>query len=187
MEFIGIIVTIVIVLVLVGVVVGMYNNLVKNRVRVGEAFSSITALLKRRADLLPNLMETVKGYASHEAGVFEAVTKARAATANADTPAQAAEADNMLSGALKSLFAVSEAYPQLQASANFLQLQDEISDTENKLLAGRRFYNNTVNSYNTSIQTFPSVIIARMFNFKEAEFFEVADRAAIEEPPTIKF
>lgn len=164
-----------------------YNSLVQLKVRVDEAWSDITVQLKRRADLIPNLIETVKGYAAHEKGVLEAVTAARAATVSASGPAEAAAAENQLQGALKSLFAVSEAYPQLQASQNFLQLQAELVNTEDKIQASRRFYNGGVREYNTKIQQFPQNLFARSLNFTEREFFEVEDRAAIAEPPRVQF
>lgn len=174
--------------VIVGVYVwAMYNSLVTLRVRVDEAWSSITIQLKRRADLIPNIVEAVKGYASHEKGVFEAVTQARAETISAETPAEAATAENHMQQALKSIFAVAEAYPQLQASQNFLQLQTELVDTENKIQAARRFYNGGVREYNTKLQIFPNNILAKMFGFVTREFFEVEDQASIAEPPRIQF
>jgi LemA protein len=177
--------------VLLGIyVVVTYNALVALRVRVDEAWSDITIQLKRRADLIPNLIETVRGYASHEREVFEAVTKARAATISPESlehPAQAAQAENMLQGALKSLFAVSEAYPQLVASQNFLELQRELTDTEDKIMAARRFYNGGVRELNIKLQQFPNNLFAKSFGFTEREFFEVEDRAQIEEPPQVKF
>jgi LemA protein len=170
--------------------VAMRNGLVRLNVRVDEAWSDITVQLKRRADLIPNLIEAVKGYAKHEAQVFENVTKARAATisgaALAD-PAQAAEAENMLQGALKSLFAVAEAYPVLQASQNFLNLQSELSDTEDKIMAARRFYNGGVRELNTKIKVWPNSFFASGLGFTEREFFEVADLAAIQDAPQVKF
>lgn len=172
---------------LVGYVWVTYNSLVKLRMRVDEAWSDITVQLKRRADLIPSLVETVKGYAAHEKTVFENVTEARAATANAQTPAEASKAENMMQGALKSIFAVAEAYPQLQANQNFLDLQAQLVDTENKIQAARRFYNGGVREYNTKIQVFPNTVFVRMFGFKEREFFEVQDVAAIAEPPRIQF
>lgn len=150
-----------------------YNSLVSLRERIREALSSIDIQLKRRTDLIPNLVETVKGYAKHEKGVFEEVTKARTALMKADSPGQKAEANNMLTGALKSLFAVAEAYPSLRASENFKQLQEELSDTENKISYSRQFYNSNVLEYNTKMKQFPTNIIASMFGFKEEEFFEV--------------
>jgi len=170
--------------------VAMRNSLVRLNVRVDEAWSDITVQLKRRADLIPNLIETVKGYAKHEAQVFENVTKARAATisgaALAD-PAQAAEAENMLQGALKSLFAVAEAYPVLQASQNFLSLQAELSDTEDKIMSARRFYNGGVRELNTKIQVWPNSFFAKGLGFVERVFYEVADLATIQNAPQVKF
>lgn len=168
----------------------LYNSLVKLRVRVEEAWSDITVQLKRRADLIPNLIETVKGYASHEKEVFEAVTRARAATISPESlshPEAAAQSENLLSGALKSLFAVAEAYPQLQASTNFLELQRELTDTENKIMASRRFYNGGVSELNTKIQQFPNNLFAKSFGFANKEFFEVEEPAAIQNPPTVQF
>ncbi|UOQ60408.1 LemA family protein [Leucobacter rhizosphaerae] len=173
--------------VLVGYVWVTYNSLVTLRVRVDEAWSDITVQLKRRADLIPSLIETVKGYAAHEKGVFEAVTAARAETISAQGPAEASVAENHMQQALKSIFAVAEAYPQLQASQNFLQLQSELVDTENKIQASRRFYNGGVREYNTKIQIFPNTIFVRGMGFTEREFFEVEDVAAISEPPRIQF
>jgi LemA protein len=164
-----------------------YNSLVTLRVRVDEAWSDITVQLKRRADLLPNIVEAVKGYAAHERGVFEAVTQARAETISAQSPGEAAVAENHMQQALKSIFAVAEAYPQLQASQNFLQLQGELVDTENKIQAARRFYNGGVREFNTKLQIFPNNLFAKMFGFTAREFFEVEDVAAISEPPRIQF
>lgn len=174
---------------IIAIVVAVYNALIKLRVRVDEAWSDITVQLKRRADLIPNLVETVKGYASHESRVFEDVTKARAAvmTAASQGPKATAQAEGQFESALKSLFAVAEAYPELKASDNFRALQDEITDTEDKVQAARRFYNSGVRDLNTKIQTFPNNLIASMFNFKQREFFEVEDRAAVEEAPQVKF
>ncbi len=171
----------IIVLVVGGVVVlwliGTFNGLVRARNRVKESWSDIDVQLKRRYDLIPNLVETVKGYAKHESGVFEQVTKARAAAMGAQTVAEHGQAENMLAGALKSLFAVSEAYPDLKASANFGKLQDELSDTENKIQAARRFYNSNVLSLNTKIETFPTNLIAGAFGFKKEAFFEIENPA----------
>lgn len=158
----------------------LYNGLVTLRVRIKEAWSQIEVQLKRRSSLIPNLIETVKGYAKHEKSVFENVTKARSAMLSAKNPRQAAAAENMLAGALKTLFAVAEAYPDLKASDNFKELQEELSDTETKIAASRQFYNSNVMEYNTKIQVFPSMLIARLFNFQKEDFFE-ADEAAKEE------
>ena len=164
-----------------------YNGLVTLNVRVDEAWSDITVQLKRRADLIPNLIDTVKGYAAHEREVFESVTKARAATLGAQGPAEAGKAENMMQEALKSIFAVAEAYPQLQASQNFLQLQGELVDTEDKVQAARRFYNGGVRELNTRIKIFPNNAFAKNLGFNERDFFEVADRDAISEAPRVQF
>jgi LemA protein len=177
--------------VLVGIYVwSTYNGLVTLNVRVDEAWSDITVQLKRRADLIPNLIETVKGYATHEKSVFENVTKARAATVSPEVvahPGAAAKAEGEFAGAMKSLFAVAEAYPQLQANQNFLSLQAELSDTEDKIMAARRFYNGGVREFNTKIKVFPNNVFAKNLGFAVREFFEVADSAAIQEPPQVKF
>ncbi len=152
-----------------------YNSLVTLRNRVREAWSQIDVQLKRRSSLIPNLVETVKGYAKHEKEVFENVTKARSALLGAKGPQEAAAANNQLSGALKSLFAVAENYPQLRASENFKELQEEISDTETKVAAARQFYNTNVLDLNNSIETFPSALIANLFNFQKADFFQATD------------
>lgn len=175
------------VVILIAYVWVTYNSLVTLRVRVDEAWSDITVQLKRRADLIPSLVQTVKGYAEHEKGVFEAVTQARAETVSAQGPEEASAAEGHMQQALKSIFAVAEAYPQLQASTNFLQLQSELVDTENKIQASRRFYNGGVREFNTKIQLFPNSIFARGMGFNEREFFEVGDVAAISEPPRIQF
>jgi LemA protein len=151
------------------------------KVRIQEAWSQIDVQLKRRIDLIPNLVETVKGYATHEKEVFENVTKARAALMGAQTPEQAGQADNMLTGALKTLFAVAEAYPELKAQEGFVKLQSELSDTEDKVAYSRQFYNSTVRDYNSKLVVFPSNLIGNMFGFKSQEFFEAeeAERAAV--------
>lgn len=164
-----------------------YNSLVTLKVRVDEAWSDITVQLKRRADLIPNLVNSVKGYAAHESGVFEKVTEARSAVMDAKGVKDTAEAENMLEGALKSLFAVAEAYPDLKANENFLQLQNELVDTEDKIQASRRFYNGGVRDLNTKIQIFPNNVFAGMLGFKEREFFEVEDMASVENPVEVKF
>jgi LemA protein len=155
---------------------GTYNSLVTLRARIQEALSGIDVQLKRRADLIPNLVETVKGYAKHEKEVFENVTNARSALMGAKTMEEKAEADNMLTGALKSLFAVAEAYPDLKANTNFQDLQRQLEDTEDKVAYSRQFYNSNVLDYNTKVQMFPSNILANMFGFKAYEFFK-ADEA----------
>jgi len=151
----------------------VYNGLIRQRNQVREAWSDIDVQLKRRYNLIPNLVETVKGYATHEREAFENVTKARAQAMGAKTPGEQAEAENMLSSTLKTLFAVAEAYPDLKANANFLELQRELSDTENKIQAARRFYNTNVKDYNTAIEQVPKNIVAKMFKFEREEFFEV--------------
>ena len=179
---------VVLLLVIIGIYLwATYNSLVTLNVRVDEAWSDITVQLKRRADLIPNLIETVKGYASHEKTVFENVTKARAETISAQTPAEASAAENHFQAALKSIFAVAEAYPQLQANQNFLQLQAELVDTEDKIQASRRFYNGGVRELNTKIKVFPNTLFVRGLGFKEREFFEVDEPAAIAEPPRVQF
>ena len=156
-------------------VIATYNGLVTLKARIQEALSGIDVQLKRRADLIPNLVETVKGYAKHEKSVFENVTKARSALMSAGTLPEKAEANNMLTGALKSLFAVAEAYPQLRANENFLDLQKQVGDTEDKIAYSRQFYNSNVLDYNTKISMFPSNVIANMFGFKSFEFFQASD------------
>jgi len=169
---IALIVVGVIVVLLVLVFIVMYNSLVRLRNRIDNAWSQIDVQLKRRYDLIPNLVESVKGYAAHEKGTFEAVTQARAAAINAQGPAEQAQAENMLSGALKSMFAVAEAYPDLKANQNFLNLQEELTSTEDRIAYSRQFYNDSVLSYNNKIQTLPSSMIAGMFNFEKREYFE---------------
>jgi LemA protein len=179
----------IILLIAVGVlavfVIGIYNSLASLRVKIDEAWSQIDVQLKRRVDLIPNLVETVKGYASHEKEVFENVTKARSALMGAQTPEQAGQADNMLSGALKSLFAVAEAYPELKAQEGFVKLQDELSDTEDKVAYSRQFYNSVVRQYNEKLAVFPSNIVGSMMGFKVKEFFEVEE--ADREPVKVDF
>lgn len=172
------IVVLVIILALVIAVIALYNNLVQLRNRVDNAWSQIDVQLQRRLDLIPNLVETVKGYASHERGTFEAVTQARNAVMSASTPEAKMEADNVLTGTLKSLFAVAEAYPDLKANTNFQQLQSEITNTEDKISYMRQSYNDTVLNYNNAIQTFPGNIIAGMFNFTKREGFDANTAAS---------
>ncbi len=178
-----------IVAVLAIVLIAMYNGLVKANVRVDEAWSDITVQLKRRADLIPNLVDTVKGYAKHESGVFEEVTKARTAIQNAEGVQETAEADNMFTGALKSLFAVAENYPDLKANENFKHLQEELVDTEDKVQAARRFYNGSARDLNIKIQVFPTNIFAGMLGFSKRDFYEVdeAESAKIANPTAVKF
>lgn len=153
----------------------LYNSLISSRLRVKEAFSQIDVQLKRRTDLIPNLVETVKGYAKHEKGVFEKVTELRSELMKAKGPQEKAEVNNMLSSTLKSLFAVAEAYPELKASENFKELQQELEDTENKIAYSRQFYNSNVLDYNTKLQVFPNVIFAKLLNFHPAEFFAATE------------
>lgn len=181
MELIIVLVVIGIIVLLGFVLVGMYNGLVRGRLRVREAWSGIDIQLKRRSSLIPNLVETVRGYASHERETLENVTRARAQLDNAGTAQQAAQANNFLTQALRSLFAVSEAYPDLKANENFLELQRELTDTEEKIAYARQFYNRNVLSYNTATQTVPTVFVANMFGFREEEFFEVEDEAIRED------
>ena len=171
---ITIIVIALVVLLLLYVIV-TYNGLVRLRNRIQNAWAQIDVQLRRRYDLIPNLVETVKGYATHEKGTFEAVTQARANAINAQGPAEQAQAENMISGALKSLFAVSEAYPDLKANQNFLSLQEELSGTEGRISYARQYYNDAVLRMNTKIQSFPSNILAGMFGFREHEYFEADD------------
>jgi len=174
---------------LVIALISIYNGLVKTKIRVDEAWSDITVQLKRRVDLIPNLVETVKGYAKHEKSVFEEVTKARAAVAGASSVDETAKADNMLTGALKSLFAVAEAYPDLKANTNFQDLQAELVDTEDKIQASRRFYNAAVREFNTKIKVFPTVIFAGILGFSTREFFELeeSEQEVAEKPVDVKF
>jgi LemA protein len=168
--------------------VAVYNRLVRVRMRAYEAWSDIEVQLKRRYNLIPNLVETVKGYASHEEGVFEAVTKARAMAIGAEGIKEQAKAENMLQDALKSLFAVAEAYPQLRAVESFIGLQNELTDTEDKIQAARRFYNGNVRDLNIAIQTFPTNLIAGMLGFKEMDFFELGEgEEAAKEPVAVDF
>ncbi len=182
---VAVIVIVVIVVLLVGFFWLGYNGLVKRRNQVDNAWSQIDVQLKRRHDLIPNLVETVKGYAAHERGTFEAVTQARANAISAQTPADQAQAENVLSGALKSLFAVAEAYPDLKANQNFLNLQEELTSSEDRVAYARQYYNDSVLSYNTQIQKFPTVILAGMFNFEKREFFDAAPEET--ETPQVQF
>ena len=179
-----------IIAIIVGIIVlwliGTYNGFIKKRNRVKEAWADIDVQLKRRYDLIPNLVETVKGYASHEKEVFEKVTEARTRAMGATTAKEHAESENMLSGALKTLFAVAENYPQLRASENFMELQRELRDTEDKIQAARRFYNNNVRDYNTKRESFPANLIANSFGFKKEELFELKEEGE-REPVSVKF
>ena len=174
----------VIVLIIIGVVavaaIGIYNGLIQLRNRADNAWAQVDVQLRRRYDLIPNLVETVKGYAAHEKETFQKVTEARAQAINAGTVAEQGKAENMLTGALKSLFAVSESYPDLKANQNFLMLQEELAGTEGKIAYARQFYNDTVMKFNTKQQVFPSNIIANMFGFQEKEYFEIEEPEARE-------
>jgi LemA protein len=175
-----------IVLLLVFWVVAIYNRLVRSRNRVDNSWAQIEVQLKRRHDLIPNLVETVKGYAAHERGTFEAVTQARTAAQQAQGPAAAAQAEGILSQALGRLFAVAEAYPELKASQNFLDLQGQLRDTEDKIAVSRQVYNDTVLTFNNAIQTFPAVMLANSFGFSKREFFEI-EEAGDRDVPQVSF
>jgi LemA protein len=180
-----IIIGIIVLLVITGIL--LYNGLISSRQRVDEAWSDINVQLKRRYDLIPNLVSTVKGYATHESKVFEEVSAARSAAMGASSIQGKAEAENQLAGTLKSLLAVAEAYPQLRASENFKELQDELVDTEDKIQAARRFYNGNVRDFNTKLQVFPTNLFTGMMGFKSREFFGVENEAEINEPVAVKF
>jgi LemA protein len=168
--------------------ISIYNGLIAMRQRTNQAFADIDVQLKLRHDLIPNLVETVKGYAAHERGTLEAVIQARNAAIAAPGVEQKVAAENVLSGALRQLFALSENYPNLKANTNFQQLQEQLSDIENKLAASRRFFNNAVQEYNTGIQRFPAALFASMFGFSQREFFDVGDqRAQLDQAPSVKF
>ena len=169
-------------------VITVYNGLVAMRQRVNAAFGDIDVQMKQRHDLIPNLVETVKGYASHERGTLEAVVQARNASLAAKGPAEQAAAENVLSGALRQLFALSETYPDLKANSNFRDLQAELTDIENKIAAARRYFNNAVSEYNTGIQQFPAALFASTFGFGPKEFFDLGDdRKALDQAPAVKF
>jgi LemA protein len=181
-------IVLVVIVVLIVWAIATYNGLVAMRQRVNQAFADVDVQLKQRHDLVPNLVETVKGYAAHERGTLDEVVKARNAAVAAQGPAQQAAAENMLSGALRQLFALSEAYPDLKANASFQQLQAELSDLENKIAASRRFFNNSVQEYNTGIQRFPATLFAASFGFAPKEFFDLGDdRKTVGEAPQVKF
>ncbi len=184
-----VIIAIVAIAILVIAVIAMYNALVRTKIRVEEAWSDITVQLKRRYDLIPNLVNAVKGYAKHESEVFQRVTEARANALSAQGKGvkETAAAENQFEAALKSLFAVAESYPQLRATENFQQLQAELTDTEDKIMASRRFYNGAARDLNIKIDTFPSNVIAKSFGFKKREFFEVEDVASVEKPVNVSF
>lgn len=181
-----ILVIIAVAVVILAWLIGTFNRLVTFKNRVKEAWADINVQLKRRYDLIPNLVETVKGYATHERELFEKVTEARSRAMGAQTIKEKGQAENVLSSTLKSLFAVSENYPQLRASENFLELQRELTDTEDKIQAARRFYNGNVRDMNTAIESFPTNVIAGLMKFKSAEFFELQEAAA-KEPVKVQF
>ena len=182
----AVIVIVVVIVLLILFLIGIYNGMVRARNRVDESWSGIDVQLKRRHDLIPNLVETVKGYAAHEKEVFENVTQARAAAMGAQGPAQSAQAEGVLTNALGRLFAVAEAYPVLRATENFQQLQAELTNTEDQIAGARRIYNGNVQEYNTKIQTFPAAVFAGMFGFSKREFFEL-ESAADREVPNVSF
>lgn len=180
------------ILLIIGVVlvlwlIATYNGLIRSRNRVDEAWSDIEVQLKRRYDLIPNLVNTVKGYAKQESTVFENVTKARTAAMNAGSMQEKLKDENMLSGALKSLFAVAEAYPELKSNQNFMQLQSDLTDTEDKIQAARRFYNGNVRDFNTKLQTFPTNTIGSMLGFAAREFFDIDEKGAEGQPVQVNF
>jgi len=177
-----------VIVVLVVWAIAVYNGLITMRQRVNQAFADIDVQLKQRHDLVPNLVETVKGYAAHERGTLDEVVKARNAAVSAQGPAQQAAAENMLSGALRQLFALAESYPDLKASTNFQQLQAELTDLENKIAASRRFFNEAVQEYNTGIQRFPAALFAGAFGFAPKDYFDLGDdRKAVTDAPQVKF
>jgi LemA protein len=177
-----------VIVLIVGWVIVIYNGLVAMRQRVNQAFADVDVQLRQRHDLIPNLVETVKGYAAHERGTLEAVVQARNAAMAAHGPAQQAAAENVLTAALRQLFALAEAYPDLKANANFQQLQTELADVENKIAAARRFFNNAVQEYNTGIQQFPAMLFAAALGFHPQSFFDLGEtRPQLEQAPAVKF
>ncbi len=183
----NVLITLGFIILLVFVLMAIYNKLIRLRNTVKSSWSDIDVQLKKRYDLVPNLVETVKGYASHEKTVFEKVTEARSLAMQATSPAEKAKAENMLAGTLKSLFAVAEAYPELKANANFLQLQTQLQELENNIEYARRYYNAVVRDYNITVESVPSNIVASMFGFKQEEFFELAAPEAEREPVKVSF
>ncbi|HEX3095822.1 MAG TPA: LemA family protein [Patescibacteria group bacterium] len=178
---------IVIIVAIVLIVAFLYNSLIRSRNRVDEAWADIEVQLKRRYDLIPNLVSTVKGYAAQESGVLERVTEARTQAMGAQTPEAKSKDENQLSGTLKSLFAVSENYPDLKSNQNFMQLQSDLTDTENKIQAARRFYNGNVRDYNTKVEVFPTNIFASMLGFTKKVFFDIDDNGPESQPVEVKF
>lgn len=177
----------ILIIVVVAVAIMLYNGLIRSKNRVDEAWSDIEVQLKRRYDLIPNLLETVKGYAGQESSVLENVTKARTMAMNAGSMEEKLKDENALSGTLKSLFAVTESYPDLKSNQNFLKLQGDLTDTEDKIQASRRFYNGTVRDYNTKLQTVPTNIFANMFGFKAREFFDIDEKGPEGQPVKVQF
>jgi LemA protein len=177
----------IILIVIIVAAIALYNSLIKSRNRVDEAWSDIEVQLKRRYDLIPNLVETVKGYAKQESTVFENVTKARSAAMGAGNMKEKLQDENALSGALKSLFAVAESYPELKSNQNFMQMQSDLTDTEDKIQASRRFYNGTVRDYNTKLQVFPTNVIAPALGFKAREFFDIDEKGPEGQAVQVKF
>ncbi len=167
--------------------VGMFNGFVRGKIRVEEAWADIEVQLKRRYDLIPNLVSTVKGYATHESTAFEKVTEARAQAMGAKTMGDHQTSEKMLGAAVSGIFGIAEAYPELKANTNFMELQRELSDTENKIQAARRFYNGNVRDYNTSLQVFPGNVLAGMFSFTKKEFFDIDDNGPESKPVEVKF
>lgn len=181
----GIFLLIIVVIVVAGI--ALYNSLIKSRNRVDEAWSDIEVQLKRRYDLIPNLVETVKGYAKQESSVFENVTKARTAAMGAGNFSEKVQDENVLSGALKSLFAVAESYPELKSNENFMKMQGDLTDTEDKIQASRRFYNGTVRDFNTKLQVFPTNLFANALGFKAREFFDIDEKGPEGQPVKVSF
>lgn len=177
----------IIIVAIVVIAIGIYNSLIRSRNRVDEAWSDIEVQLKRRYDLIPNLVNTVKGYAAQESGVLERVTEARTQAMGAQTVAEHQKDENMLSGALKSLFAVAESYPDLKSNQNFMQLQTDLTDTENKIQAARRFYNGNVRDFNTKIEVFPTSVFASMLGFTKRNFFDIDDNGPESQPVNVQF
>lgn len=183
----GLIILIGLAVVIGGFLIGIYNSLVKLRQRVKNAWAQVEVQLRRRYDLIPNLVNTVKGYAQHEKETLEKVVQARTKAMSANTVAEQAQAENMLTGALRSLFAVAEAYPELKANTNFLQLQNELSDTESKIAFSRQFYNDTVQTFNTKIELFPNNLVAGMLGFSHADYFSLDDEPEARKPVDVQF
>ncbi len=181
------IITLIVLVVIIAAVAAAFNGLVVKRNRTQEAWADIDVQLKRRYDLIPNLINTVKGYANHESSTFEKITEARSKAMSGGSVSEQADAENMLSGTLKSLFAVAESYPELKADQNFIKLQEELADTENKIQAARRFYNTTILTFNTAVETFPGNIYASIFGFSKKDFFELEEGSEERENVKVEF